>query len=88
MHGMPAVAALPVAFETDREILDAALSLNGMTPPEQSRMVWIRNTATLDEMECSEPYMDEIRHWKELPLLRGPRPLEFDAEGNLRDFGV
>lgn len=88
MHGVPALGALPVAFDTDREILDAALTLNGMTRPEQSRVVWIRNTATLDEMECSEAYMDEVKHWKDLPVLSGPRPLEFNADGNLRDFVV
>jgi hypothetical protein len=84
--GMPALAAAPIDFETDREILDAALRLTDL--PEKARIVWIRNTSSLVEFECSEPYLEEVQHWKDLSILSGLHPLDFDTHGNLRDFVV
>ncbi len=85
---MPTLAAVPIDFETDREILDTALDLMGLTPPEKARIVWVRNTANMREMECSEMFLNEVRHWKDLSVLSGVHPLDFDAEGNLRDYVV
>jgi len=84
--GMPALAAAPIDFETDREILDAALTLTGL--PEKARIVWIRNTSSIVEFECSEPYLEEVQHWKDLSIQSGLHPLDFDPQGNLRDFVV
>jgi len=86
--GMPTLAAAPIDFETDREILDAALSLNSVGLPEKARIVWIRNTSSIVEFECSEPFLDEVRHWKDLSVLSDLHPLDFDIHGNLRDFVV
>ncbi len=84
--GIPAVGAAPIDFETDREILDAALTLNGFDLPARARIVWIRNTSSIVEFECSEPYLREVQHWKDLSVFSCLHPLEFDAHGNLRDF--
>ena len=85
---MPTLAAIPIEFETDREVLDTALTLMGLTPPEKVGIVWIRNTASMQEMECSEVFLEEVRHWKDLSVLSGVLPLDFDADGNLRDYVV
>jgi hypothetical protein len=84
--GIPAVGAAPIDFETDREILDAALTLTGVDLPARARIVWIRNTSSIVEFECSELYLREVQHWKDLSVSSCLRPLEFDAHGNLRDF--
>ena len=86
--GMPTLASAPIDFETDREILDAALSLLGMNLPEQARIIWIRNTSSLVEFECSAPYLEEVRHWKDLSVLSSLHPFDFDSLGNLRDFVI
>jgi hypothetical protein len=75
-------------FETDREILDAALSMAPLQPAEKSRIVWIRNTSSLTEFECSEPFLEEVTHWKDLTVASQLHPLDFDAEGNMRDFVI
>jgi hypothetical protein len=85
---MPTLAAIPIDFETDREILDAALTLTGLTLPENARIVWIPNTANVCEMECSEVLVEEVRHWKDLSVVSGMLPLNFDTDGNLRDYVV
>ena len=84
----PSLAAIPIHFETDREILDAALSMAPLQPSEKARIVWIRNTSSLAEFECSEPFLEEVAHWKELSVASEIRPPDFDAEGNLRDLVI
>ena len=86
--GMPTLAATPMDFETDREILDAALTLIGLTPLEKAKIVWIRNTSAIVEFECSEPFLEEVQHWKDLSVFSSLHPLDFDSHGNLRDFVV
>jgi hypothetical protein len=85
---IPRLAAIPINFETDREILDAALSIIHVQPSEKARIVWIRNTSSLAEFECSEPFLDEVAHWKDLSVTSELHPPDFDADGNLRDYVV
>jgi len=75
--------ALPIAFETDREVLDNALPTIGLTPPERARMVQISNTLHLEEVLVSEVFLPEIAERPDLEVLGEPRDLEFDAAGNL-----
>src|SRR3989339_338670 len=76
-------AAIPMHFETDRECIRVALGSVGLIPPERSRVVRIKNTLQLDEVEVSEIYKDEILNRRDLEILEGPRPMSFDAQGNL-----
>ena len=85
---IPSLASIPVHLGTDREILDAALSMTALQPPEKARIVWIRNTSSLDEFECSEPFLEEVTHWNDLSVASDLHPLDFDADGNLRDFVI
>jgi hypothetical protein len=81
--GYPEGANLPVHYDTDREVLDAALSINGTRAPEQARIMHIRNTLTLHEVEVSEPCMAELKPMTTFEVMRGPYDLTFDAAGNL-----
>jgi hypothetical protein len=81
-------AAVPMFFETDRECIRTALGSVGLTPPEKSRIVRIKNTLHIDEVEVSEAYREEIAGRTDLEVLEGPRPLAFDARGNLPPLAV
>src|SRR5690606_14255015 len=48
--GHPTAAMLPIAFETDREVVEAALSTLGLTPPERVRIAQIADTLHLSEL--------------------------------------
>ncbi len=74
---------LPLDYETDREILDLALSTIGLTERSDARLLWIRNTLDLTEVECSLAFLDEAKRRRDIELLTEPRPLPLDAEGNL-----
>jgi len=75
----------PLDYETDREILDIALGTVGLVEPPDAKLLWIRNTLDLVELECSAAYLAEARTRTDLKMLTGLRELPFDAEGNLPD---
>jgi hypothetical protein len=76
-------AMLPLDYETDREILDVALSTIGLVDPLDARLLWIKNTLELAELECSAAYLEEARRRDDLEILTGLRELPLDAAGNL-----
>jgi hypothetical protein len=76
---------MPLVLATDREILDVALPTLGMTAPVDARVLWIRNTLDLTEIECSAAFLSHARERDDLTILTDLRDLPFDADGNLPD---
>jgi hypothetical protein len=81
--GHPTAAAVPITFDTDREVLEAALQTVGLDEPENARIVQISNTLHLSEVFVSEAYLPEVAQRSDLEVLDGPFEMEFDAEGFL-----
>jgi hypothetical protein len=81
--GYPEGAFVPVHFATDREVLDAGLAIIGTREPQQARVLHIRNTMQLEEVDISEPCLDEKERQTEFSTVGRPRPTEFDAAGNM-----
>jgi len=79
----PNGAKIPPTYETDREAVETALSCIGLTPPEQARVVRIKNTLMLAEIEVSEAYQAELAKRPDLTSLTTAAPLAFDAAGSL-----
>ena len=86
ISGHVAAGMVPLDYETDREMLEAALGTIGMADPPDARLLWIHNTLHLREVECSEAYLEEARTRDDLTILGEPRELPFDAAGNLPDW--
>ena len=78
-------AMIPLDYPNDREMLQVMLSQIGLTEPPDARLLWIRNTMSLAEVECSAAYLEEARDREDLAILTDPRPLPFSADGNLDD---
>jgi len=76
-------AAVPMHFETDEEAIRVGLGSAGLTPPEKSKLVRIKNTLVVDEVEVSEVYGEELKKRADLEVLEGPKPMAFDRQGNL-----
>jgi hypothetical protein len=76
-------AMLPLDYESDREIMDAAFSVIGLTAPRNAKVMWIRNTLDVAEVECSEAYYQEALGRGDLEILEAPRPIVWDEAGNL-----
>ncbi len=81
--GYPEGANMPVHFDTDREVLDAALAIIGTRLPEKARVMHIRNTLCLEEVEVSEPCLKELQKMTEFKVEKGPYEMEFDGANNL-----
>jgi hypothetical protein len=75
-------ARIPATYETDREAVETALDCIGLTPPERARVVRIKNTLVLGELEVSEAFAAEVARRGDLTLL-GETSLRFDATGRL-----
>jgi hypothetical protein len=81
--GYPEGANLPVHFETDREVLDAALAIIGTRRSEEARIVHVRNTLQLEKALISEPCLAENGRATRFHIERPAAPLAFDPRGNL-----
>jgi hypothetical protein len=73
---------LPVILETDREAVEVAV---GETPFDELRLVRVKNTLHLEELDISEALLPEARKLG-LEIAGEPRPVEFDAAGRVKPF--
>jgi len=85
--GYPEGANLPVHYDSDREVLDAALRIIGTRDAEQGRVMRIRNTMKVDELEVSQPCLQTLTPQTKFEVL-GPANWTFDASGNLPELQV
>jgi hypothetical protein len=81
--GYPEGANLPVYFDTDREVVEAALAIIGTRDAENARVIRIRNTLSLEEVEVSQACLQDAKPTTPLAVLNDPRPVSFQADGNL-----
>jgi hypothetical protein len=79
----PRGVMIPMAFDTDREAVDTALATAGVMDPREARVVWIRNTLEIAEMEVSEAFIPEMERRANLEVLTEPGEMRFDKEGDL-----
>ena len=75
----------PLDYETDRDMLEHAYQVVGLVDPEESGLLWIRNTLEVTELECSVAYWDRAQGAENLEVLSEPRPLPLGDDGNLPD---
>ena len=78
-------AKTPINYSTDREALQTALSMLGMKHAQDARLVWIRNTLELVEIECSEALRCEVESNETLEILTDSRPMPIQPDGLLPD---
>ncbi len=84
--GVAEAAKVPMAFDSDREAIEVALGMIGLTPSEQARVVRIRSTLHLTEIDCSEVMLGEVQAHERLRPVTKPAPMTFDGSGNLPPF--
>jgi hypothetical protein len=84
--GVAEAAKVPMPFETDRQAIETALGMIGLTPPEAARVVRIKNTLLLTEMDVSEAMLPEVKANDRLSPATAPLEMTFDGTGNLFPF--
>jgi hypothetical protein len=84
--GYPVGANVPVHFETDQEVVETSLSIIGSRLPEQARVMRIRNTLAVEEVEVSEACFDtgppQTEHER---IGAAAASFAFGPDGNLHD---
>jgi hypothetical protein len=82
----PNGAKIPATYDTDRDAIETALSCIGLTPPEKARVIRIKNTLMLGEIEVSEAFGADLAKRPDLKTLADPVTLPFDVAGRLTSF--
>ncbi|MGH7265806.1 MAG: hypothetical protein ACREMB_13295 [Candidatus Rokuibacteriota bacterium] len=82
----PRGAKLPAVLPTARDAIGVALECLGLERIEDARVVRIRNTLRLAEVEVSEALLPELEKRADLTRLGDPAPLAFDEAGALPPF--
>ena len=80
----PTAAMIPIAYETDREVVTNALHTCGLVEPPQARVIQIQDTLHLAEVLVSEAYLPELTGRSDLEQVGGLEAMAFDTLGNLR----
>jgi hypothetical protein len=79
----PTAAAIPIAFPTDRESVEAALMTLGLVEPPDAKILHIRNTLHLSELWASERYLNEVASRTRIEIASGPEPFRFGPCDNM-----
>ena len=74
---------IPLFTHTDRACIQIALKTCNYIDRVKPRIVHIRDTMRLEEIEISEGMLEEARANPMIEILDKPREWPFDAEGNL-----
>jgi len=84
----PQKIRIPIYFDTDQEVLDAVFQTIGMVEPEKSRVVRIKNTLKLHEVEVSEALLETVKGRDDLEIAGQLKGMEFGSEGNLSPLDI
>jgi len=76
-------ARIPIVAGSDREAVSMALSSLGGVSPEEARVVRIRNTRNLDEIQLSTALTQELKAGEAGTVVGEAAELGFDEEGNI-----
>jgi lactate racemase-like protein len=77
-------AAIPMIMNTDREAIALAVKTVVRVKPQDCRIVRIRNTLQLSEIQVSEALLDAVRARPDrFELVSDPAPFAFDAQDTL-----
>ena len=82
----PAGGKLPVVLDNTREAIAIALSCLGLDRVEDARVVRIKNTLRIAEVDVSANLLGEVEKRDDLTPVGDPAPLVFDGTGYLAPF--
>lgn len=77
------VGKIPMVLEDDKLAIQAALKTLTQVDREHIRMVYLKNTLSLETIMVSEALLEQVRGRDDMEILEQPHPLSFDSEGRL-----
>ena len=82
----PEMGKIPLTIKNDYEAIEIAIKCVGLIPREKLKIMRIKNTALLSEIDISQAYEDEVARRDDLEMVTPKREMEFDAAGYLKPF--
>ena len=79
----PECGRIPLAYDQDREALQAAFDNSGVLDSKDLRLVWIKNTLELEYLWASEPMLQEAKTNPNLEVISGLQDIPYDKNGNM-----
>jgi hypothetical protein len=79
----PECGRIPIAFDKDRDALQAAFDNSGVLDPKDLRLVWIKNTLEMEYLWATEPMITEVKANPKLEIVAQPQEIPFNGQGNL-----
>src|SRR6266576_200952 len=82
----PQCAKIPIHFDTDREAIRMALASLALPDARAARIVRIRDTLSLADLEVSEAMAEEVTRRSNLTATSDRAEMQFDSDGNLNSM--
>ncbi len=79
----PECGRIPIAFDKDRDALQAAFDNSGILDPKDLRLVWIKNTLEMEYLWATESMLKEAQANPNLEVVSGLQDVPFDGVGNM-----
>jgi hypothetical protein len=79
----PEKARVPIALKTDQEAIATALMTVGPIEPWEARVIRIKNTLEMEELQVSEALLDELKGRSDVTPIGSLAEPRFDAAGDL-----
>lgn len=80
----PTGAMIPCVYKNDRAAIDDALKTIGLTDPEDAKVMHIKDTLHLAELEISEAYLRDLQEYQ-FETINKKNEIKFDASGMLKN---
>lgn len=81
--GMMESPRIPMVLDSDRYAIQAAIKTATAADKERLRIVRIKDTLHLREIQISEALMAEAVANAQVQIIEKPKPMDFNADGNL-----
>ena len=82
----PEMGKIPLTMKNDKAAIEVAIKCVGLIPREKLKIMRIKNTSLLSEVEISQAYEEELSMRRDLEIAIPKRAMAFDANGNLEPF--
>jgi hypothetical protein len=82
----PEMGKIPLTLKNDREAIEIAIKSVGLIPRNQLKIMRIKNTTSLSEVDVSVGYEEELFRRRDLNIINPKRSMAFDESGNLEPF--
>lgn len=79
-------AMIPITLENDRDTILTAIKSTGLDNPQKARIIRVRNTLHLAEIQVSGYALEEVLSLDRVELMKEPEPMKFDESGNILPF--